>query len=140
MVLAGLICYLGFCLLPINGPIWALREEFASGRLPGYVITPLQDYVMMRFDPEGTCFPSSHVAIAWAAALSVRSSRRWILYAMTAGLTVSVVYTRYHYVSDAVLGLLVAVVACQVARRGSRTRRHPRPGALEMARHLTGSS
>ncbi|HEX4812489.1 MAG TPA: phosphatase PAP2 family protein [Nonomuraea sp.] len=120
MVAAGLVCYLGFVLVPVNGPVWALREEFASSRLAGYVVTPVQDFLMARFDPAGTCVPSSHVAVAWAATLSLRRflprPARLIMYVVTAGLTVAVVYTRYHYVSDVVLGLLVAVIAHRATR------------------------
>lgn len=53
-----------------------------------------------------------------------RTAFRWLLLP-TIGLTVSVVYTRYHYTADAAAGLLVAFGADQLVNRLLPGRIHP---------------
>ncbi|WP_155373922.1 phosphatase PAP2 family protein [Catellatospora vulcania] len=108
-------CYLGFLILPVLGPRHSLAGQLDPPVLTGYVLAPAQQFLMAHADPAGTCFPSAHVAGAWAAVLAVR--RIWgraafrCLLLPTVLLTVSVVYTRYHYTADVVAGLAVALAA-----------------------------
>lgn len=117
-------CYLGFLLLPVLGPRHSLAGQFDPPELTGYVLAPAQQFLMAHADPAGTCFPSAHVAGAWAAVLAIR--RVWgqaafhRLLAPTILLTVSVVYTRYHYVADVAAGLVVALAADALVSRISR--------------------
>lgn len=125
LCLALYLCFLGFMLLPLAGPITALAPAFTPDHLHGYLAQPLQAQLMASADPPGTCFPSSHVAGAWAAALSVqaasvpRPAKRGMI-AATALLTVSVVYCRYHYVLDAAAGVATAGLALFLTRRLTR--------------------
>lgn len=118
---ALLSCYLGFIVVPLAGPALASPELFASHQPSGYVITALQSKIMATFDPPGACFPSPHVAGAWITLLCLRRfvSRkvRLVLWTLTVGLTVAVVYDWYHYVSDVIAGLLVALVAHAISER-----------------------
>ncbi|MFI9202852.1 phosphatase PAP2 family protein [Streptomyces sp. NPDC053048] len=119
--LAQYCCFLGFAVLPLAGPIAALRASFDPPRLTGYLAVPAQTWLMDRADPPGTCFPSSHVAGAWAATLTAlpvlpRPAARTMA-AVTTALTVSVVHCRYHYVVDAVAGLAIAALAHRAAPR-----------------------
>ncbi|MEU7895582.1 phosphatase PAP2 family protein [Nonomuraea sp. NPDC049152] len=120
-LLALLICYLGFMFVPLAGPALSLPDQFASGRPSGYVITALQDRIMAAFDPPGAYFPSPHVAGAWITLLCLGrfASHRvhLVLCVLTTGLTIAVVYDWYHYASDAVAGLLVALAAHVITRR-----------------------
>ncbi len=114
-------CYLGFVLLPVRGPVHSLAGRLDPPALQGYVLAPAQEFLMAHADPVGTCFPSAHVAGAWAVCLAVRriqgrTAFRWLLLP-TIGLTVSVVYTRYHYTADAAAGLAVAIAADQLVNR-----------------------
>jgi len=75
---------------------------------------------MAHGDPNGACLPSAHVAGAWAGLLGIRrafgrSTFAWLL-VPTIGLTVAVVYTRYHYLTDAVAGLIVAIAVVATVR------------------------
>ncbi|GHG91794.1 phosphatase PAP2 family protein [Streptomyces lanatus] len=121
MCVAIYLCCLGFMLLPLVGPIAALHGAFMPEHLQGYLAQPLQAQLMASADPPGTCFPSSHVAGAWAAALSVwaapvpRPAKR-LMIAATVLLTVSVVYCRYHYVLDAAAGMATAALAVFLAK------------------------
>ncbi|WP_345565953.1 phosphatase PAP2 family protein [Nonomuraea rosea] len=129
-MLTLLTCYLGFIAVPLAGPVAAAPELFAAHRPYGYVITPLQSQIMATFDPPGTCFPSPHVAGAWITLLCLRRhlSRvsRIVLWVLTLGLTAAVVYDWYHYVSDVVAGLAVALAVHAVAERLSVRRARPR--------------
>lgn len=112
LLLAFYACYLGFLAVPLLGPIHVQQDQFTIPILTGYVFAPLQRFIMTHGDPLGTCFPSSHVAVAWVGLLSIRqafgSRIFWILFPFTVSLTVAVFYNRYHYVTDAAAGLLTA--------------------------------
>lgn len=107
------VCYLGFLFVPLAGPSTSLAGQFHPATLTGYVIVPLQQFIQAKGDPVGACFPSAHVAGAWTAMFAIWCifGRRvfWRLVPFAVGLTVSVVYTRYHYMSDALAGLAGAV-------------------------------
>lgn len=135
-------CYLGFPLVPLRGPVDSLTGEFGGVELTGYLIVPVQKYIMATGDPAGACFPSAHVAGAWAAMFAIRAlwGRRTfrVVAPFTVGLTVAVVYTRYHYLSDALAGFVVSVVCFALVRRfaprlglgawdGRRYREQPAP-------------
>lgn len=117
-------CYLGFLVLPVLGPGRSLAGQFDPPELTGYVLAPAQQWLMAHADPAGTCFPSAHVAGAWAVVLAAR--RIWgqavfrHLLLPTVLLTVSVVYTRYHYVADVAAGLVVALAADALVSRTLR--------------------
>lgn len=126
------VCYLGFLIVPLRGPEYSLAGSLDPQTLTGYVVVPLQKFLMAHGDPPGACLPSAHVAGAWAALLAIRAlnTGRWLgisvfgwLLAPTVGLTVAVVYTRYHYLTDAICGLAVAFAV--VAAIGYATRRRP---------------
>ncbi|MCP2167504.1 PAP2 superfamily protein [Goodfellowiella coeruleoviolacea] len=122
LLLAALyVCYLGFVVVPLRGPVVALAEVFAQPSLSGYVVVPAQQFVMAHADPAGACFPSSHVAAAWVVLLVLRRIHGWRVVAalvpVVVGLTVAVVYTRYHYVADALAGLVVAGLCYGVGGR-----------------------
>ncbi|WP_031081281.1 phosphatase PAP2 family protein [Streptomyces sp. NRRL S-1831] len=125
LCLAHYLCFLGFMLLPLAGPVAALAPAFTPDHLHGYLAQPLQAQLMASADPPGTCFPSSHVAGAWAAALSIRGASvprpaKRLMIAATALITVSVVYCRYHYVLDAAAGMATAALAVFLTRRLTR--------------------
>jgi hypothetical protein len=119
------VCYLGFLLVPLAGPEASLAGQLRPTELTGYVVVPLQRFIMAHGDPAGACFPSAHVAGAWTALFAIRAlmgrrAFRWVL-PFTVGLTIAVVYTRYHYLSDAFAGAAVAAVVFPlVARHGWR--------------------
>ncbi|MGW0808640.1 phosphatase PAP2 family protein [Nonomuraea sp. NPDC002799] len=130
-VLAHLLCYPGYLLVPLRGPAHAL--PFDVPQLTGYAMTGVQSRIM-TLDPLGTCFPSSHVAMSWAALLVLRgpATRRLflVLLPFVCVLSVAVVYCRYHYLSDAVAGLVVALAAAGIARRVEPLRGVPVASAI----------
>jgi len=113
-MLAVYLCYIGFLLVPLRGPVSALDDAFDSSSLAGYVMTGVQARIMAH-DPAGACFPSAHVATAWAGLLAMRriiSVKAFrVFLPLVLCISVSVVYNRYHYLSDAVAGIAVALFA-----------------------------
>jgi hypothetical protein len=128
------VCYLGFLIVPLLGPEYSLAGSLHPGQLRGYVVVPVQKFLMAHGDPRGACFPSAHVAGAWAGLYAIRRAfgRRtfaWLL-APTIGLTVAVIYTRYHYLTDAIGGLVVAVVVVAAVRFAAARRAADPPPAV----------
>lgn len=122
------LCFLGFLVLPLRGPLAAMRGSFTPAELSGYVITPVQNFIMAHGDAAGTFFPSSHVAVSWVCLSAVGGlyGRRVFLtlLPLVVGLTFATVYLRYHYLSDLLAGLAVATV-CAIILNVPRSRTAP---------------
>jgi membrane-associated phospholipid phosphatase len=135
--LAFYISYIGFIIIPVRGPRYTLYDKYTkdyditvSGyygpfvakdvasektkALKGYAFTNMQDYIMRYGSLHGGCMPSSHIAVALVCMLLMFKYKRKVFYfylPMVTLLCVSVVYNRYHYVSDVAAGLLVGIFA-----------------------------
>ena len=110
LCLAFYVCYVLFMIIPARSPRHALN---LSGQLsltggPFYhMIATLQNYISVV----GAAFPSSHVAVAWVALLTLRDDHPlafWSLMPMVIVLTMSIFFLQYHYVLDAVFGVILA--------------------------------
>jgi membrane-associated phospholipid phosphatase len=138
LTLALYVCYLSFLVVPLAGPVYTLRNSFQPALLHGYLVTPVVRAFMASADPLGACFPSAHVAGSWAAVLCLRRTFRPVVFRCVAPftllLTVAVVYSRYHYLVDALAGLVVAVLSAAVAHRLFR----PHPAAPPTGTGETG--
>ncbi len=108
------ICYIGFILYPIEGPRYTLASLFKIKELHGFIITPLHNFFMKNFQTIGACMPSSHVAAAWAILFLVKKffGRKpfAILLPVIIIISIAVVYNRYHYLMDSIVGMLVTLV------------------------------
>ncbi len=144
--LAFYISYLGFILYPVRGPRYELydryendyavniREFYGPGvaddvadkesmALKGYFFTGFQDRIMRRFSLHGGCMPSSHVAVAFVCLMLMWLYRRKVFYwylPTVSILSVSVVYNRYHYISDVFAGIAVGLFALWLTPRLQR--------------------
>jgi membrane-associated phospholipid phosphatase len=120
------VCYLIYTFTPVMGPP-IFFQEIKDYRLPADVqpavpptfpetVTAGLFYRIMAqiyhtFEAPGAAFPSSHVVIAIATVFfSFRYLRpiRWPHFGVVVLLCLSTVYCRYHYVVDAVAGVLTA--------------------------------
>lgn len=107
---AFILSFLFYPWLAARGP-WetpALMAELAP--LHGGPFTWIMDRIIEHGAVSGNCFPSAHVAGAWAIVLALAARRRhraaaWIGAVLAAGMTVACVYTRYHHFVDVVAGL-----------------------------------
>ncbi len=82
--------------------------------LDGWVFTWMMDRIIEHGAVSGNCFPSGHVAGAWAIVFGLAwtpEHRRvaWIFAFLAAGMTVACVYTRYHHAVDMPAGLAAGV-------------------------------
>jgi membrane-associated phospholipid phosphatase len=120
--LTNILCDLGFILLPIAGPMAAMGGEYTVP-LGGYFFTWLGELVRTRLQFPGGSLPSPHCAAAtvmWAMSYRYCRPLFWMLLPLVLTLYVSTFYCRYHYVSDAVTGILTAALALAVAPRLNR--------------------
>lgn len=124
-----------FTVFPVEGPryAWPPPDGVAGGPVRSLVLSVLE-----AGSTRGTAFPSSHVAIALAIALSVL---RWhrnagiALIATTVLLGAGAVYGGFHYATDILAGMALGMgcwgISRQVERRsfraGSETERRGLP-------------
>ncbi len=112
------ICYIGFVIFPIEGPRFTLLDTFTIKHLEGFFFTKFQNLIMKYGAVTGACMPSSHVAVAWASLYFIRKffgkTIFYFIIPFTISLTLAVVYNRYHYFSDAVMGLLFAYIGIKI--------------------------
>ncbi|MDD5066070.1 MAG: phosphatase PAP2 family protein [bacterium] len=115
------ICYAGFVLFPIEGPRFTLEALFRIKVLKGFIFTPLQDFLMVKGQTIGACMPSSHLAVAWTCLFLIRKFFGklpfYIILPVICVMSVAIVYNRYHYVADAVTGILFALIFYPVGRK-----------------------
>ncbi|MCG3120010.1 MAG: hypothetical protein ALAOOOJD_02574 [bacterium] len=109
--LAFYICYLLFIIIPARSPRHALNLNEQLNLVGGpfyHMIAAMQDYVSVV----GAAFPSSHVAIAWVALITLYGEHRrgfWRLVPLVVALTFSIFVLQYHYVLDAIAGVMLAL-------------------------------
>ena len=121
--LTNILCNLGFILFPVAGPIAAIGDQYTVP-LKGYLFTWLGEWVRTNWQFPGGSIPSPHCAAAtvmWAMAYRYHRLAFWLLLPVVLSLYVSTFYGRYHYVSDAVLGIATALVAAKLAPALART-------------------
>jgi membrane-associated phospholipid phosphatase len=118
VLLATLFCYAVYPAFPLTPP----RVLFSD--VVGPPVSPLLRHmnlwVLNRLSVQACVFPSAHAAAVTATALGVRAyrPRLGILFCIVAlSVAVATVYGRYHYLADAVAGVLVGMAAFGVSSR-----------------------
>ena len=100
-----------YFLLPVEGPISFIQNQFNSVLVPGHqIVTDAVNSFRFAYD----CFPSSHTAIPWVTLFIgwqyFNLPQRLIVLAMTLTITCSTVYLRYHYGADVIAGFIWAMI------------------------------
>jgi len=117
MMLGFFLSYVWYPFLPARGP-WEHAEVVAGLRpFGGWVFTRAIESIIAAAAVSGGCFPSSHVAGAWALTFGLYATdRKASLWSglLVVGLSVACVYTRYHHAVDVLAGLTVAVFAAVI--------------------------
>ncbi len=119
LVLCWLCCYAGFVLYPVASPLFHFPEKFTVP-LEGGPFTWLGEWGRVSLHRKGGALPSPHCAAATVILVFAWRYRRWWGIALTPvilSLYVSTVYGRYHYTSDAITGVLTAIVVLVLAPR-----------------------
>lgn len=109
VLVAGFLCYVSLPWL-VSRPPRVIEEELVDAS----TIRRLNFGALDRASHGWNTFPSGHVAVSLAAALSVfpvSVAGGTVFLLIAAAICVGAVWGRYHYSVDAVLGLLVGVVA-----------------------------
>lgn len=113
----NILCDIGFILFPVAGPLPHIGQLY-SVKLDGYIWTYLGELMRSQLHYVGGTIPSPHCAAAtimWAMAWRYHRKSFWILSPVVISLYASTFYGRYHYVTDAVVGVAVAFLALAVA-------------------------
>jgi membrane-associated phospholipid phosphatase len=103
--------YLLFSLYPVEGPRWFFASDFQNS-VSGPLFRPLVEFVIDNGAVRGGAMPSSHVAVALVVMWYCFKHYRlfgWILLLINIGLAAGTVWGRFHYVSDVLVGIAIAV-------------------------------
>jgi membrane-associated phospholipid phosphatase len=112
VALAYYIAYIAFLFFPTEGP-WVIMTHLQTAPLEGKHFFQLVAYLQGLGGIRGGCFPSAHVAGAFAILCSAYKYERKIflfLLVFVLGLAVSTVYYRYHHAVDAIAGALLGTL------------------------------
>jgi len=112
LCLSFYLCYVGYLLLPAQGPRFAI---YGSNEMHGLFLTqPLRDLIDSLEPSKADAFPSAHAAVTLVVAgLALRHAKelRLPMLVLTVGILSSLVYARYHYVVDVLAGGAFAAAA-----------------------------
>lgn len=121
VVLGFYVSYLGYIAVPAIGPRFlASIAEAQTTQLTGLLF--FQPVRRLLDSAEGItrdCFPSGHTELTLLVLYYARKFHRrtfWFLLPFGAGIVLSTVYLRYHYVVDVVAGVVVAFAIIAITR------------------------
>ena len=111
VMLTFIACFATYIAFPVAGPryLWPSPADDVAGPVRGLTL-----FLLESQSSRGTAFPSSHVAVATTQAfLAVHYfGKRGLIVAVLAGLlALGAVYGGFHYLIDAIAGVLFAVLA-----------------------------
>lgn len=111
-------CYVVFLLLPVAGPRYVLPP--VAGPAAETALAQLTHRLLEGGSAWGTAFPSSHVAASLVASVAAFRESRPLgvgLGVLSTLLAFGTVYGGFHYLVDALAGLLVGALALLALRR-----------------------
>ena len=113
IMLCFYLSYVGYLLMPALGPRFTIAH-LQHAELQGWIVTkPVQDMLNRLEGIKRDAFPSGHTAVALTVLyLAARFSRPlfFIFLPCVFALIVSTVYCRYHYLSDVLAGIALALI------------------------------
>jgi hypothetical protein len=110
LAIMNFVCSMGFILFPVAGPLFKIADQYTVP-LKGYFFTFLGEWIRNHVQAIGGCIPSPHCAVAtvmWVTAYRYHRPTFYLLSPIILSLYVSAFYGRYHYLTDAVIGILAA--------------------------------
>jgi membrane-associated phospholipid phosphatase len=113
----NVLCDIGFILFPVASPMYYIKQLYTVP-LDGWVWTFLGECMRKYLHFAGGSIPSPHTAAAtimWVMAYRYHRPSFWILSPIILSLYISTFYCRFHYVTDAVVGIAVAFLALALA-------------------------
>lgn len=115
--LALLLAYVGYCLVPVRGPLFT--RSFTVP-LDMYLVGPIKEAMMDKTRISYDCFPSMHTCCTLLLGVSAWTwSRRlfWLISPFVVLMPLACVYLRYHYVIDVLAGAALVPVLVWLSRR-----------------------
>lgn len=115
--LTNILCDIGFILFPVASPMHWIKQLYTVP-LDGYLWTSLGEFMRSNLHYAGGSIPSPHAAAAtimWVMAYRYHRPTFWIISPIIVTLYISTFYGRYHYLTDAVVGIAVAGLALLLA-------------------------
>jgi len=116
-------CYFIYVVLPVAGPTIPLGIPLAD-QFSGYALAEALKGILLRGEVHAACFPSSHVAITFLAALYAARyvpRRAWFFFVISLGMGLATVWLKQHYAVDVIggyaAGMLFFVTAERLADR-----------------------
>jgi membrane-associated phospholipid phosphatase len=113
----NILCDIGFILFPVASPMHYIKQLYTVP-LDGWMWTFLGECMRKYLHFAGGSIPSPHTAAAtimWVMAYRYHRPSFWVLTPIILSLYISTFYCRYHYITDAVVGILVAFLALAIA-------------------------
>ena len=112
----NILCDIGFILFPVASPMYYIKQLYTVP-LNGWMWTFLGECMRKYLHFAGGSIPSPHTAAAtimWMMAYRYHRPSFWILSPIIVSLYFSTFYCRYHYVTDAIVGVVVAFLALAI--------------------------
>ena len=112
----NILCDIGFILFPVASPMYYIKQLYTVP-LDGWVWTFLGECMRKYLHFAGGSIPSPHTAAAtimWVMAYRYHRPSFWVLTPVILSLYISTFYCHFHYVTDAVVGILVAFLALAI--------------------------
>jgi len=123
---ANMVCFSGFILFPIAGPMVQYPEMFTVP-LDGWLFTWFGEWMRSNVHYPGGSLPSPHCAASTVMLVMAYRYQRKLFFALVPivlTVYVATVYGRYHYVSDSVAGIIAAIVVLKLSPRLVRAVEH----------------
>lgn len=118
IIMSYYISYIGFVLVPAEGPRYALAAQGGVQLTDGWIFTKIITFLMGTEALHGGAMPSSHSAIALVYIVFCYKYVKKLFYIslpFTIGLFIACVYGRYHYVLDVIIGIGIGAIWCWAA-------------------------
>ncbi len=127
LLIVNLLCDAGFVLYPIASQLFYNPDQYTVP-LTGGIFTWMAEWVRANMHYPGGSFPSPHNAAGTVMFWTLwRWNRKWAA-AMTPfllSIPLATVYGRFHYISDGIVGILLASAVLYVLQRTPAVSRKP---------------
>jgi len=125
IILAMITGWFAYLLVPVEGPIKFIPEQFAVPLVPSSeVVYGAVESFRYAYD----CFPSLHTAIPWLTLFICWSyyshTLKMVALFMTLSITTATLYLRYHYGIDVMAGFFWAIMAWLLTSRVEKRYQH----------------
>ncbi len=119
IILCFYLSYLGYLLVPAVGPRFTLAHLQNRDLAAGPLVAAIQETLNVLENTKTDAFPSGHTAVAlmtlYYAGKNGERVLTTLLIPAVAGLMLSTIYLRYHYVIDVIAGAALTVLTAYLA-------------------------